>query len=392
MTDSTTPEASPPRPLLSLCMIVKNESEHLARCLTSAQSYVDEIVVVDTGSQDDTVAIAQQFGATLFHFDWCDDFAAARNFSLEKVNAAWVLILDADETLVVETDALQQQLSAAPPEVMGYALTRTEITLLEGDLSGGFHIRLFRNDPCLRYVGRYHEQLRHQNGKPLAIDTFHELKILHYGNSDEQAVLKKTIERDIPLLEKMRQEQGLNLWLLDCLARNYIRTEQPDYAQECYAEAFDRLLPHLLSGEAPTDFFWVPTLMCELGWRSLDAEDLETTRLLVQRGLEWCPPHAPLNNLAGEVLLMLGFPLGAIAYFETSLRLGQEGTYNQTDPCPKSAITTAPACGLGRAYQQLGQPEQAIACFELALSFDANCAIAQQFLQEVRSQEPAVGS
>lgn len=375
-----------PKPLLSLCMIVKNEHEHLARCLSSAQAYVDEIVVVDTGSQDDTVAIAQRYDATLFHFDWCDDFAAARNFSLEKVTGEWVLILDADETLMVETDTLHQQLTASPPEVMGYALTRTEITLQEGDLSGGFHIRLFRRDPNLRYFGRYHEQLRHQNGKPLAVDTFRELKILHYGNSDEQAVLKKTIERDIPLLEKMRQEQGLNLWLLDCLARNYIRIEQSDRAQECYTEAFDRLLPNLLSGERPTEFFWVPTLVCELGWRSLDAEDLETTRLLVQRGLEWCPTHAPLNNLAGEVLLMLGFPLGAIAYFETSLRLGQEGTHDQTDPCPKSAITTDPACGLGRAYQQLGQPEQAIACFELALSFDVSCAIAQQALGDMRSK------
>jgi hypothetical protein len=346
-------------------MIVRDESKHLARCLRSAQPYVDEIVVVDTGSQDDTVAIAHRFGALLFHFDWCDDFAAARNFSLEKVTGAWVLILDADETLVVETDTLQQQLAASTPEVMGYALTRTEITLFEGDLSGGFHIRLFRNDFRLRYVGRYHEQLRHQDGKPLTVDTFHALKILHYGNRDEQAVLKKTIERDIPLLEKMRQEQGLNLWLLDCLARNYIRTQQPDHAQECYAEAFDRLLPHLLSGEPPTEFFWVPTLVCELGWRSLDAEDLESTRLLCQRGLEWCSNHAPLNNLAGEILLMLGFPLGAIAYFETSLRLGQEGSYYQTDPCPKSAITTDPAGGVKRAYQQLGQPEKAIARFDV---------------------------
>jgi tetratricopeptide (TPR) repeat protein len=373
-------------------MIVKNESAHLARCLSSAQPYVDEIVVVDTGSQDDTVAIAHRYGAKLFHFDWCDDFAAARNFSLEQVTGAWILILDADETLVVETDTLQQdivqqRLAASPPEVMGYALTRTEIALLEGDLSGGVHMRLFRHDPHLRYVGRYHEQLHHQDGKPLTIDLFRELKILHYGNSDEQAVLKKTIERDIPLLEKMQQEQGLNLWLLDCLARNYIRTKQADRAQECYAEAFDRLLPNLLSGEQPREFFWVPTLVCELGWRSLDAEDLETTRLLVQRGLEWCSHHAPLNNLAGEVLLMLGFPLGAITYFETSLRLGQEGSYDQTDPCPKSAITTDPACGLGRAYQQLGQLEQAIACFELALSFDADCAIAQQHLERVRSEE-----
>lgn len=121
-------------------------------------------------------------------------------------------------------------------------------------------------------------------------------------------------------------------------------------------------------------------------WRSLDAEDLETTYLLVQRGLERGPTYAPFNNLASEVLLMLGFPLGAIAYFETSLRLGQEGRHDQTDPCPKSAITIDLACCLDRAYQQRGQPKQAIALFELALSFDANCAIEQQALGDVRSK------
>jgi tetratricopeptide (TPR) repeat protein len=353
----------------------------------SAQGHVDELVVVDTGSHDDTVAIAQRYGATLYRFDWCDDFAAARNFSLDQITGNWVLLIDADETLVVETDTLRQQLAASPPELMGYALTRTEIDLAEDDLSGGLHVRLFRNDPSLRYVGRYHEQLRHQNGKPLLVDALHGLKLLHYGNSDPQAVLQKTLDRDIPLLEKMRQEQDLSLWLLDCLARNYSSTGQLDQAQACYTEAFDRLLPHLLSGEPPAVFFWVPTLVCELGWRSLDAEDLETTRLLCQRGLEWCPNHAPLHCLTGEVLMMLGFPLGAIAYFETALRLRQEGSYYQTDPCPKSALTVDPACGLGRAYERLGQTQQAIAMFELALSFDGDCAIAQQHLQAVRSQE-----
>ena len=359
-------------------------SEHLARCLRSTQGHVDEFVVVDTGSHDDTVAIAQRFGATLYHFDWCDDFAAARNFSLSQITGDWILLLDADETLIVEADTFRQQLATAPPELMGYALTRTEINLQEDDLSGGLHIRLFRNDPSLRYVGRYHEQLGHQDGKPLLVDALHGLKLLHYGNSDAQAVLRKTLDRDIPLLEKMRREQELSLWLLDCLARNYTNVGQADNAQACYAEAFDRLLPHLLSGEPPEVFFWVPTLVCELGWRSLDAEDLETTRLLCQRGLEWCPNHAPLHCLTGEVLMLLGFPLGAIVYFETALRLGQEGSYYQTDPCPKTTLTVDPICGLGRAYEQLGQLEPAIAMFELALSFDGNCAIARQQLNEIR--------
>lgn len=84
---------------LSLCMIVKNETDYLARCLASVQGLVDQIVVVDTGSTDDSVDIARSFGAEIHHFEWIDDFAAARNESLRHATGDWILILDADECL-----------------------------------------------------------------------------------------------------------------------------------------------------------------------------------------------------------------------------------------------------------------------------------------------------
>lgn len=369
-------------PLLSLCMIVRNEHQHLARCLASAQPYVDEIVVVDTGSDDDTIAIAQQFGAIVHSFAWCDDFAAARNFALDHVSGDWILILDADETLVVTQPEFRQQLGQ-DPNVIGYALVRTDIPLTETELTGGVHIRLFRGDRGLRYTGRYHEQLHQPNGQPLAVTEFPALKIQHYGNSDEQAVLQKTIQRDIPLLEKMRQEGELSLWLLDCLARNYQRIQNHGQAQACYAEALDRLLPHLMNGDPPADFFWVPTLMWTLAEQALEADDLEIGRMLLQRGLEWCPTHAPLNYLTGEFLVQLGFPLGAIPYFSTCLQLGQTNTYYQVDPCPLPLISTEPACALGRTYRHLGQIPAAIESFQFALSFDPDCPIARDNLEEL---------
>src|SRR5437868_2286617 len=82
---------------LSLALIVRNEARCLARCLESIQSVVDEIVVVDTGSTDDTVKIAGQFQARISHFSWLNDFSAARNFALGKTVGEWILALDADE-------------------------------------------------------------------------------------------------------------------------------------------------------------------------------------------------------------------------------------------------------------------------------------------------------
>jgi glycosyltransferase involved in cell wall biosynthesis len=86
-------------PTLSLAMITKNESASLAHCLASVRGLVDELVVVDTGSSDDTVAIAETFGARVGRFPWCDDFSAARNESLRLCTGDWVLVLDADEAV-----------------------------------------------------------------------------------------------------------------------------------------------------------------------------------------------------------------------------------------------------------------------------------------------------
>ncbi|MBI4912741.1 MAG: glycosyltransferase [Acidobacteria bacterium] len=86
-------------PSLSLAMIVKNEEARLSHCLGSVRGLVDEMVVVDTGSNDGTVALAESFGARVGHFVWCNDFAAARNAALDLCTGEWVLVLDADEAV-----------------------------------------------------------------------------------------------------------------------------------------------------------------------------------------------------------------------------------------------------------------------------------------------------
>jgi hypothetical protein len=84
---------------LSLTMIVKNEAATLGRCLSSVRDLVDEIVVVDTGSCDNTKDIARQHGARIFDFPWCDNFTAARNEAIRQATGQWLLWLDADFNL-----------------------------------------------------------------------------------------------------------------------------------------------------------------------------------------------------------------------------------------------------------------------------------------------------
>ena len=84
---------------ISLCMIVKNEENTLGNCLSSIEGLFDEINIVDTGSTDRTVEIIKEFTDRIFHFDWIDDFAAARNFSFSKATKEYVMWLDADDIM-----------------------------------------------------------------------------------------------------------------------------------------------------------------------------------------------------------------------------------------------------------------------------------------------------
>ena len=105
--------------MLSLSMIVRDEEARLGECLRSVQGFADEMVVVDTGSTDATVAIAEAAGARVEQIPWPGDFAPARNQALEFLNGDWVLVLDADEQLRPEAiPALKAQGNADAAELM----------------------------------------------------------------------------------------------------------------------------------------------------------------------------------------------------------------------------------------------------------------------------------
>ena len=82
---------------ISLCMITKNESDKLDRCLAAVKDLPLEIIVVDTGSTDNSIEVARKYTEHVYHFDWISDFAAARNFSVSKATNDWILVLDTDE-------------------------------------------------------------------------------------------------------------------------------------------------------------------------------------------------------------------------------------------------------------------------------------------------------
>jgi tetratricopeptide (TPR) repeat protein len=112
------------KPPVSLCMIIKDEEKYLARCLASVKSVVDEMIVVDTGSKDRSKDIAVTFGAQVYDYDWQDDFAAARNYSISKASGDWILILDGDEVISpLDYDLFNKIVTKKPKAPIAYSVT-----------------------------------------------------------------------------------------------------------------------------------------------------------------------------------------------------------------------------------------------------------------------------
>jgi tetratricopeptide (TPR) repeat protein len=142
--------------MLSLSMIVRDEARRLEAALASVADFVDEMVVVDTGSLDDTAAIARRLGARVHQLDWPGDFAPARNHALNLVRGDWVLVLDADERLRPEAREPLRRLMAEP-EALVITLLRRELGSAQAPYSSVS--RLFRRHPALRWSRPYHSMI-----------------------------------------------------------------------------------------------------------------------------------------------------------------------------------------------------------------------------------------
>lgn len=141
--------------VLSAVMIVRNEAGRLARCLRSLRALVDEIVVVDTGSTDETIAIAEEHGCVIGHFPWVDDFSAARNHSLELARGEWVLMVDADEVVASAPAMLAEQLLERDPAELALAVQWRA----RPGLDPMWETRMWRNRPDVRFRGIIHENV-----------------------------------------------------------------------------------------------------------------------------------------------------------------------------------------------------------------------------------------
>ena len=176
---------------VSACWIVKDGAEDLPHSIESVKDAADELIVVDTGSTDNTLKLAARFTHRIYRYPWRDDFAAARNFALSKASGDWIIFLDADEYFLPEgSRALRQVLERAWQSPLPTGLISPMWDVRRGrekeHLSHCVVQRIYRRLPWLRYTGAVHEMLTGLPPGAIALDAPRELTLYHTGYTPEK--------------------------------------------------------------------------------------------------------------------------------------------------------------------------------------------------------------
>jgi glycosyltransferase involved in cell wall biosynthesis len=370
---------------LSLCMIVKNEAHQLRRCLDSVQELVDQVVVLDTGSTDETVAIAQEYRAQVERFEWNDDFSAARNASLQYATGDWVLVLDADEELVTaQIPAIRQTIVQDNALVVN--LVRQEVGATQSPYS--LVSRLFRRHPALQFHRPYHAMIDDSVGLLLAqepqwqIIDLPDVAILHYGYEPMAIADRNKLERARVSMERFLVthpgepyvcaklgalyvqmgrlnhgiellERGLKAKSIDTPVRYelhyhlgiaYSRAKHVNQAAQHYQAALQQpLLPRLKLGA-----------YVNLGSLRQQTGDLEGAKSLYSEALDIDPEFAIAHNNLGMTLKAMGQVWDAISHYCRAI---------ETNPDYAEAYQN-----LGVLLLKLGNTQDGLTAFKQAIA------------------------
>ncbi len=336
---------------LSLAMIVKNEEEKLARCLNSVKEYIDEMVIVDTGSEDKTKEIAASFGARLFDFAWCDDFAKARNFCVEKATGDFVLAMDADSYLMkFDREAVLWEMTNR--KAVGLAeitniYTQNGVRVTDRFFAGA----VFPKEA--RYFGAIHEQIEPKLPRViLPVSIFHD----GYDNRDETKFL-----RNIGILKRTLSDKK-DAYLLYKLAQEYRGLKQLEQADSYFAAAYQM---------ADKDESYYPKLVVEYLGNLIQMKRYIKALEIAQQEQVKFPDYPELFFVSGELYMevVLSNPQAYMQYFpkikecyDRCISIGENTKYQGIVGMGSFMALH----NLGAFYEVTGSIQNAIKCYTAA--------------------------
>ncbi|MBP3475995.1 MAG: glycosyltransferase [Lachnospiraceae bacterium] len=332
---------------ISVCIIAKNEEKRIEKCLASIKPYDFEIVVVDTGSSDQTKTIAAKYADKLLDFTWCDDFSAARNFSLYSASNNWIFMLDCDETIkeidVDELNYFRKHLSDSVGSV-----TRENLVTDDGKLTlnNTDYTERFFNKKLYRYTGIIHEQLTPIRGKEFP-NYLLKTTLLHTGYDMTNSERISKYNRNLTLLKKQLEQDRENPYLYYQLGKTCEIIQ--DFEQSCYYYNIG------LSFDLDTELAYVQAMVVSYGNALLQTNNAETAL-----GFEGI--YQEFSSLADFVYLM-----GNI-YKQNGLYEQALEQYQKAIGMPfckqNGANSFLPLYQIGKVCETLNDIPSAVACYQ----------------------------
>ena len=345
-----------PEPTLSLAMIVKNEQYNLYTCLYQVCDIVDEIVIVDTGSTDKTVEVAEQFNASVYHYKWNENFSAARNFSLKKCNGKWILVLDADEFIDSPMKYKVRELIDRN-DFVGFNFE--QFSYLNKDVTPDFRLmpvlRLFPNHPSLRFKGMVQEKIICNDMKLNFKEINSSVRIWHYGFIDVFHPVKEKYKRDLNIYLRNLKRNPKEPYIYFFIALQYVSLGRYDEA----IKYLDCAIKYSSSG-----FCYSPCLFSTYAGILNKLGRYNEAKKMAELALSKDSHMAEASFNLGEAMRNLGECRNAITMFEHAIKNHEKFLFFQD----RSKGTWRAWSEIGLSYVRLKQIKDAVGAFLKSLS------------------------
>lgn len=346
---------------LSLCMIARNNETTIEVAIRSIKPYVDEIIVVDTGSTDKTPEICRGIGAKVYYFPWCDDFAAARNESLNHGTGDWIFWMDSDDSIdEANGKALRRLVDGQhKPNVLAYIVQvlcpgRSDDDGVEATIVD--HVKLFRNRPDLRFEMRIHEQIlasiRAAGGEIGWTDLF----VVHSGSDQTLEGRRRKWARDIRILGLELKDRPNHSFVLFNFGMTYADVGD-------HERAIDYLRQSLVNGDPKESHIRKAYALLVNSYSH--AERLDDAWETCQKGREFFPKDTELLFHEGMLHHRLGRLREAESSYLSILNTEEERHFTSIDRGLRGFKTRH---NLARVYEEMGRVDDALEQWNLAVS------------------------
>lgn len=331
--------------MISICIITRNEQDNLRKCLAGICRYGQEIIVVDTGSTDDSILVAKEYTDRVCQFEWCDDFSAARNYAASQAANDSIMMLDTDE--FVERVELQRLLKLVERNERSVGRIHRRNAYESGGqrLNSNELVNRIYDRRYYHYEGRIHEQIVLTDAQDKYGYDCYEAPVYteHAGYMGDKGERERKAKRNIGLLKQVLEEDGTDPYILYQLGKAY-------YYMGDYAEAA-RYFEQMLEVPLNPDLEYVIDMVTTYGYALINSGQTQKALILENVYNDFCG--------SADFLFMMGLVFMQNARFEDAVHSFLEAV--KLPVCSVEGVNSYQAYyNVGVIYECLGDKKQAL--------------------------------